>query len=586
MDRIIRETAANKKPVEYGTSVALIRFDTKKKKVLDPKGNLFDFTNRNAKKYLVFSGVTVEDVVNNCRVSTVKHSIDISVQYQVECIKGAEDKLVHGLHIEENPTSALETIIRHWVTKDFVREKTEGAHEFITNYYSYEKHLVNYLKHKADDELGLRMDAVLKLKEDSDPEPGSIGFDLDVMLKDYNKEIPIKVTAKVIRDESNKELAIINAISKSELEKKVQQLVKDSLMNHTNIHQLLYERRKVAEKCQSELDGMLRGMGRRCIHFSYERKNKTPLPPERFQQDFDNDTFTYRIKDASNFKIDNSIRLSLFDVGLYFSSDVDDLNKTIEAIIRDVVQDVVYSKFYVDLIIDFKDCEKEITRQVTERCRQIGYSVTQHVVLAELKIMKLARNGFEIEIPFLPSDNVKQGKGSPKTDEKKPLPRFGTYATSDANIEFNLEAVVRGALSDLRKLRHYINPQIDFEEILAETIDNEIKHVLHAKHPHQVYMEFYDADEQSGSERIEQVLIESVQNRLEKDFYAQGVSVILKPAPSPLINRLKELRGKTRVFNMKITSFVEAGRLEDVEYEIHFSIKNIVKKRLVYISVQ
>lgn len=550
LDRIIRETKYNKLPIEHSSNAILIRFDSKKKKILNQSNPLVNLANRNIKKYIVFSGVKADHIVHDCRISTVKHSLDISVKYQVESIKGSEEKLISAIQLDQNPTSAIDRILRNWVSQDFIRDKTEGSHEFIINYYKYENALLNYLRHRANNELGLKLDAEFILKGEVTTTPLKVEFVIPAILNDYQKELPIRVRTKISLDEENKELALINNLSEDDIKKIIQRNLRDTLLDEVRLHTLVYDKVSTEELCKRNLDNILASVGRKAIFLSLEIDTNLMIPDSRVPHDY---TVKCRIKDAKDVEIENSIRLSLFDLATFMNANVGNIKLKIEEILQDVIQDVVYLKNYVDLITGFEECERDIHKGVTKECERIGYSVTQHIVLAEEDTLRLAKEGF-----YVVSD--------------------GKYSTRDANIEFELQAVVTGRITELKKIEDYLKPTIDFEEVLSDTIKNTLRRKIHKFDPHEVYTEFYDADKEGEkSLDIEGQLIELIITELQDKFHATDVNIVLKPLPSRLVKRLKDLRGRSRKFTISIASHREAGRMENVDFEVYFNVVDIWK---------
>ena len=483
-------------------------------------------------------------------------SIVIKIKYEVKCEPGSEEKVVLALHKGNHPGATLNKMIENLI-REFVKDKRKNGMNPVLDYYKYCGEFKQYIYDKITINVGLKIDFILFLKDEDKLKEYEIESDyFPVRLKGCEDELTLKFKTGLKINEKNKIFAIIKYNQLGKLEDLLQKVLKDYVLEEISLHDFVYNlNTTVKVKMEVAINKVLEKNGREVAWLSLETSFFTTLPPKFRNIDH---TVKCSIKDyTEKIEVKNKLFLELEDYGKYRAKkNLKDLDKYIKENLDNFTQSVLFDKTYVEILLDFNQDEanqvilKAIKSRLQDFVHSIGYTIKHLILEPNIDLLTVKRDGFQVEV------------------------KDASFSTIDNRVNINLDIVARGEIEDLKKISKYINPGKNFNEEMQQVIIEEGQRQMHDIDPEEFYMPDNFPDSKPTIER----LADSIKEKMESVFFAEGVIVTIKIAKTELIECIQKLRGGSPYgFEMEVFLQGDSGYRDIFKLEVEFLVKKVSK---------
>ncbi|MCZ8244160.1 MAG: hypothetical protein O9323_21010 [Microcystis sp. LE19-131.1A] len=563
----------------------LVIIDAKTKQVLEKKPLI------TLGRQLEFFLVSNEDDPRNIAESSIlgfairdfaaDRSIGISLQYQVSCFVGHEEKVALALFDDSTTTPGVvfEGKLIGWL-KDYTSKNIE-FNDFTTSYAQKLKDLQVHAVNKSR-EIGLNLRLRLSLELEAAGQLKSFSIfsgDFPVVLSDLIEEqMNFRFQTDLSISENGKVNAILNYRKLGELRELLLQKTQTYLRNHAYLYDFCYKFNElIRPKLISHLDQVLSIHGRKIDHFSVENSVEFKMPdlgsikyvlpfnikgyekPVEIQYSLDIEPILKSYQAESSVEEKDDLSKARENFVRYRRAKLSDLQSWFKRELERIVDRHLFGWSYVDLVLryDSKSNEEELRSKLNEKANEIGYSVRVISTIPDVKPITYKTEGFSIE-----------------KDE--------TFSTKQNSVKIRLQINVRGKIEDLESIKRFLNdPRVNLDELISREVIDSIKRVLHEVEAADFYAQeglIYYLDDFSTQESVKDKIADAVQKSLEKKFGASSVEVSLQVLETELLSLINNLTGRAyHNFEIKIASVRDAG--EPVHFTGSFQINGVAKDK-------
>jgi hypothetical protein len=478
-----------------------------------------------------------------------KWTLNLRPSYLVSCSPGNEAQVAQALCNGSHPGAVLNESITKWL-KDFAAAQPA---DLIENFYSRKSELETHVAVRAMAEAGLNLQVILRLESESEAfKPIKIpARHFPVRFKDYDKEQDLKLEAEVQIDPERKIYAVLHHHQIHRIADLISTTTREYFAARVTLHQFHSALSAPTLKAEltTHLNSTLRPFGRQIAFISLENKNGD-LPTRTANAFFEakeNVEFDEIQEYDKPVLVKNTVQMSLQDYALFKNGGVEDLNKWLKDNLREIIRQVLFGKRYIDLLIGFAPLEKEIKETLSLRAEAIGYSIKQLITVPDLK-------------PYEWLENI-------------PLEISREYETSIPKFPVNLAVVVTARIRRLEDIESYLNRRQDVPQLMEQAIVQETRQILHGIDPERFYMRFtYSETEEMA---VEEALKQSIQKRLEDQFKADIISIVLKMLDTEITEIWSRLEKSEGSLEIQLPSFSD---IEGVTYRGRIRVEAIHAK--------
>jgi hypothetical protein len=353
---------------------------------------------------------------------------------------------------------------------------------------------------------------------------------LPVVVQGCDEEISLSLYTELLVDETNILPALQHHLQPNYptlLQKVVEAEIKRYLWERVSIVDFCQELKgNVRTRLMDALDSVLRPYGRKIGHLFLDSNVDTLLPKELLETQC---LIQCSVNGYSEpIQIENKVQLLLQDRTRFwqtFSSASASgqsrqarLQTWVTTELEKITKPLLLNSEYIDVLTQFSEIEKTIKARMVESARTAGFTVEQIVSVPNLKHNWLKRS-FSLE-------------------EKE-----GNYTTNNANVEVKLNTNVTVSIEDFQKIKAYLNPHDNIQEIVLEAIQDAIRECLHDIDPERYYMRF-DRQGDGESLSVEQELKDRITVTLKERFGAEVKRVFPKRLSTWIEQPFNDLLGK------------------------------------------
>jgi len=233
-----------------------------------------------------------------------------------------------------------------------------------------------------------------------------------------------------------------------------------------------------------------------------------------------------------------------------------DLEKWIINQLNVTTQNVLVEKRYIDILLDLeleedkREIQRELVKEIRKTLESIGFSL-KHIIIdpkIDLTPLKLKRDGFIVE-----ENNA-------------------IFATLDNRVNVKLSIAVVGKIKYFEKISQYITPDKNIMEEMRQIINNVTKELMYNADPEQFYMPVRFPSQEPLTEKLRNL----IEEKLEKEFFAENVTVVVKIEETDLIKRIiKLVNGSPYRFEIQIIPLLSLGHREMIPFEVELLINGI-----------
>nr|WP_319570082.1 hypothetical protein [uncultured Draconibacterium sp.] len=470
---------------------------------------------------------TLTELDNSC-------SLTISINYNAQIQQNPQKGLLKLLIDESNANKAINNRIIRWISAFSTNEP-----EFVKRFYSLKIQLKQYLEDEAR-KLGLSLDLAIDVKEEDHSK--IVSGQVDVKVKDYQNRIPLTFELEVSVLEEKKVEGMQSLTNTEQLKEKVKDIISKSINSKNTID---------LDFLHLKLNTGLRDILLRDLDVSLDRDGLKPeflslkshlknLPPRREQLSHSVKCIT---KNGYDIIIEHHLILNLKNLGDYFNSGINDVNQWVISELERITQDYIFEKDFTDLALHFEgdDIKVIMAKSVADK----GYEIKQLITVPDL------RDVFPKYFDFEVGNDLE-------------------FTTRREEVKVKLNVVINGKIDDAKKLAKYIIPTVTKEGIISkmkEIVLNIVRQFIHMVDPQMFYMYFdipYNGQDSSLSDELK----EKILTKLELEFGANNIDIILKQLETDLVKKFKALQGKSHP--VYIENFTKQAR-----FQSHFSIERV-----------
>lgn len=514
LDRVIRHVNKDNEP--NGPSEKLVCLDTANRVVLD-RPPFYAFW-LDLRYYLVSNSSDPRNVtqseITGYTLQNLDNRLPVTMAYSVRCRPGNEKRAVLALF--DPGLSVAEVLERH-----LTRWITEIGHAdipaFVNAYLDDRASIESDVAARALNETGL--DITIRLSLDWEKALATINVNRDhlrVLTSDFQEEeqdLSIKIALDL--DDRGRRDAILHYRDHQKLQDLVPREVLKFFRNHVTMQMFATDLNSpgLRQRLAEHLNYFLAPYGRRVGPMKL-------VGQPRDRQDF------FQAEHAVNCRLHEypnpvavrcKVQMIRTDEASYKAAKITDLQKWLEEKLDRYVHQYLFGARYLDVLTSFTRYETAIRTILDEEARSIGYHIEQLITGPDLEPLKW-KEPFPIEIDSTPFETR--------------LSRF--YV----NLQFAVTARIPRLESE--KVKKYLNRDQNVPNAMKEAIVAQTRRVLHGVEPERFYMRFNFTDIPDETP-VEETLVNAIRTRLETDFDAEVIDVVVKIAETELISRLRKL---------------------------------------------
>jgi hypothetical protein len=358
-------------------------------------------------------------------------------------------------------------------------------------------------------------------------------FQFEVVLKDCNDELKIYFETELIVDELNKVKAILNYGRELLLVDIVEKEVKKYFYNYINMHRFCYElKHNIRNELKIYLNEVLCNYGRKLEYLSLESYAATPGDELLDNRSYDIECVVQG--HSQTILVKNRLCMKPEDMGKYRLADSPELENWVEEKLKSIIQPLLLQIEYVYILTDFSSIAEKIKARMLEAASEIGYQITHLISSSDIEA-KL-RKDFNLENLEL---NI--------TEEK--------FYTKDPRVQVCLNVVVNAKIANLIDIKDYLSQEIGIQDLMKKSIASTVRQYLNQIEPDRFYMRFSQYSEEMNERKsVEEELKEAIKEVLEKSFFAQITSIVLKPCDTNITKLYEDLHKEIFTFTCVVDS--------------------------------
>jgi len=507
-----------------GTDGGLVTIDARKRRVL-PRPPLV-LIGRDIRFYAVFNSHDPRNTVSRRLMAysppSLEHDISMSVDYEVSCPAGNEERVAMTLFHEADSTDQVfERYLARWLT---ILMK-EGARALVTQYVNDRTLLERRLSDMALSDTGLDLSARLSL--DAERSLSSITVvkeHMRVIVSDFydnEQDLSVRVTVEV--DEQN----TVNAVLAHHNAAQIQELVPREILRYirnqvtmqsfcTELHMADFRGRLAAA-----LNVPLVPFGRKIGTIALSTQAPGILQYYHAEVPVICNLHEY----VSPVIINNRVEMILREAGQYMSAQAPPLKEWVQEQLDRIVPHVLFKARYIDVLIRFPEYEKAIKERLSVRADEIGYEVEHLVTIPDLEPITWME-------PFS-------------------MEPSGSFETKQPKVYVKLQFAVIARIPNLATVEKYLTRNQHIPRLMEDAILQTVRQCMHSIEPERFYMRFNYSplpDESS----VEAELVKRISSKLQTDFGAEVIDVVVKAGETEIMARLKALQETICPFEVRI----------------------------------
>lgn len=482
--------------------------------------------------------VQLRDFANNW-------SLPLTINYLVRCRQGNEVKLVEALWAGSHPGAALHDSLNRWV-KEFGGSQTGNV---IQNFYSKQRELEAYLERKAEDELGLTLQATARVRVEPREQIQLGPVHIPVRIKEDTVDQDLKFEARLSVDPQKKMAAIIYRDHEAGLDNLLKTEIQKYCLSNVSLQSLHFNAPgKLEADLTAYLNNIVRPYGR---YLSFLSVQLMAQKPGQIQPDSFFETRKEVEYEIAEFKvpIKNHVQMSLQDYGLYKRTGSLNLDSWIEENLEEIIHQVLFGKQYLDLLIKFDPLKEEIKQRLSLRANSIGYSIKQLITIPNLEQYDWLEN-FTLEVA-------------------------GSFETKTPRFPVSLGVVVVTRIRHLQDVETHLNRRQNVPDLMKALILEQTRQALHGIEPERFYMQFSYSDPEEGIS-VEEELRKRLTASLTSKFNADVISIVFKMLDTEMTGIWETLEKSEGDLEIVFPSYSEMT--ENLTYRATLRIEAIHKK--------
>ena len=523
LDRVMRR--ATPEYTTFDPAERIVIIDAKRRSIV-PKKPFFSFGD--LRYYVLLTSNDARNVatgqLNGFQLQDLSYSLAVSLAYEVRCKPGSEMRVALALFDDTaTPGEILERSLTRWL----IELGQVGIPELVREYLRDKTSLEGKLAAKALIETGLELTARLFLDAEKSLNPIIVSKDhLRVLVSDYQDEhqdLDIRITLDV--HETYKANAILAYRVNSQLHelvpKEVVRFVRERVTMETFCTKL--NTTEVRDALARHLDGVLAPYGRRMggvrldahapqLTFFFQKMINVPCRLHEYPEQV---------------IISNEVQMILRDITQYKSANAPDLTEWLHEKLTRVVPQLLFGVKYIEVLIRFEPFEQEIKRILSEEAAKIGYEIKQLITVPDLEPIRLK--------------------------EAFSLSASGTFELRLANFYVSLQIVITSRIPRLETVEEHLNRLQNVTRLMEDSVITLTRQYLHGIEPERFYMRF-GFTEVEGEQPVEHELVNRIRQRLQGDFGAEVIDVVVKVGDTDIITRLRTLQNHICPFAVEIAS--------------------------------
>ncbi len=494
-------------------------------------------------------------VVNDlfCNISGVGFKLNLLLQYAVKCRDTEKTaKVLCGYaNLQERLDDLIKSTIDQYIKNQSIKDK-----EFALRFYEHQENLEQFIAFEADSKWGLNLTITAKPENEKHLKPilinsnsgSSSGW--DVRVKDYEKRLNLSLECQIGIDEENREKAILHLNIEKELRAIIKKITLDYFINEVSL-QVFKEKLKssVKEELIQRINEKCSVYGRR-VTFMNLSTTDSALQPSEYP------IITYLVKCriaeyTDTIEVNNEVLISLEDIGLFRTSDVDDLEDYIKKLLDRIVQDHLFDKTYLEVVLELEEPKQQIINEVKEELQKIGYSVKHHMVVPNLPPLEL-KNGFKIK-------------------------REKIFVTNDSRVPVNIEISINGRILDLlnENVKTIIESQGNVQDTIYQKAENIIENQINELNPNVVFM-YFNVPEKPDQKSVDQLLKEKIREEFQH-FKIVNLNISLKLLENEITRHVSKLihtitSSELNSFKVELVPLRGEEHVERVIFETEYKI--------------
>ncbi|OJJ19959.1 hypothetical protein BKI52_15895 [marine bacterium AO1-C] len=541
LSRVIKTVASGTKPKDATEQV--LRVDKSTKKVKKRHQTLM------GAKHLVYQWVSTKNTAKGDKVTHIienfssRENLKIEVRYEASCTADNVAKVATSLAGNSNPGEVLHEFIDGVIT-NYVQAKREAGIEVIRNFFELKQEFQEEIRRKVETGIGLTFGLLIDVANINDADHLEIkSASFAVKVSDYHEDIPLSFDIGLEIDDHNKIQVYTSQVTK--IEGFVKKEIKGLLLKEVNLNQLCFALDdEVVPKVVNRLNTRLEKYGRKVAYLKLDAKVKVEVPKNE-------QVVTHQVNCKLRgyphpVVIENRVRLTLEDVSKFNRAGISNLERWMKQCLEEVIALVFFDRTYVNILLDLKEDEAEVKHKINDRASAIGFSVDHIFVRPNLKELELTE-GFQI-----------------KFDEY--------YHTKDHRVAVSLQTILEANVENLRDIKDYLNPNVDFKEKIKKTVRGEIERYLHTIDPERAYMQFFQGA--NGEQSVEEVIRQKVQASLTR-FHLSNIYLTLKPLETEITSRFTALQKGFHSFYVEFLPIRDEGEGDKVRFKTKFKVLGI-----------
>jgi hypothetical protein len=280
---------------------------------------------------------------------------------------------------------------------------------------------------------------------------------------------------------------------------------------------------QIKQGLRNHLNGLLEPVGRKVGFISL--KSDGP-PPTSFKGETVIEHLHHEYPEPIKIKV--SALMIPTDPARYRTKGSPKLNAWLDDNLREVISLKLFGISYVNLLLEFPQLKQKIGEALNLRAQEIGYKIEQFMTILYLEPFEWLKR-IDIEIKGVTPNNGHAAEAM--------------FETSISNIYVGLEIFLTARIKDLRGISDHLGTKPDVPQRMKEEVIRLVRKLMHGTNPERFYMRYSRPDHEAypGELSFEEDVRQKIQSLLEKEFNAEVLDLVLKPAQTDLTMKLSEV---------------------------------------------
>ncbi len=542
LNRVIKLVDGNYKPSYSKERIVILDF---KKGVILKSKPLFSI-GKELRYYSVSlqRSVECEGLVCNVRDIETKHSINIKIDYEINCSEGNQNKLVSAIYKRDNPRLAIEEYIEQWV-KTFNKEKRKANVNIINTFFDEKEELKNYLISKALNVLGLEIHPFISLEGEELLNPiKKSSENFPIRVKDYDHNIFIKYEVGLeVPDDSYKINAILSYNQLPTLPILIKNEIEKFMIKDCTLHELCFQfNTGIKPKIIDQLNIMLKEYGRRVSFIKFDLQISKLLLPEL---PLITHVSKCKIKESKTLiEVENRVLLNLIDIGKFRRSNIEKLENWLQQKLNKISQEVFFERDRIELIRNLEEDKQLIQKKLESESEKIGYNIKHLASLPALDELTL-KQGFKVEYK-------------------------SSFRTLDSRIKMKLNIAINAKIANFDGVESYLKQGVEnFKNNISQKSKDVIEKEIREKHPADIYKSAFE-----GENSIDNVLKKKIKKSLKDTFNLSDLHISILFLDTDLSDRMRGLKAAFPNFIFSVTPNKTPSKLP---YKVSYKVSGVDK---------